>query len=556
MIEYSLLLVALNRLIITLALLVLIKFIYNYFKVVRHFSKFPHVKGLCILGNLVDIKTNLLKSDEFAEQQLQIQFMQKHAQPVQKEGVFLAWIFWKPMVFLTNYQSIKLVLSSSKHLEKGDVYYFWHPQMGLGLLTQHVNKWRSRRKMLEPAFHIDNLRNSVDTVGKHADSLVKYFQGHVGTVLDVKELMPRAALDIVCDTVLGVSPDAINVPNSSYVRAIMNLKKRVITRLFNPHYWLDFIFYRAQIGKEYQKDIDTINAFSTQVINEWKSRAVKEKKMMNGNDLNGNSNGVTLSSKPAINGSACAHNPSEANSQVDDDDVFSSKKRPNLMDILLRHHLDDSITDESLKIDTIDMQDEVNTFIEAGHDPAGVVLTWIMQLLGCHTDIQERVYNEIKETLADVPFPYSWNDLANLTYTEAVIKECLRIRPPVPFLQRILDEDVTYGPYVIPKGECVTLSIFSLHQDPEIYPEPHVFNPDRFLPEQIKSIPPFAFLPFSGGKRGCLGQRFTYMELKMILSRLLLRYRFKSVKPFESIPYAFELVNRPKAPVEILIEQR
>lgn len=117
------------------------------------------------------------------------------------------------------------------------------------------------------------------------------------------------------------------------------------------------------------------------------------------------------------------------------------------------------------------------------------------------------MYEEIVEVLGSSNDPPTYHDLQNLTYLEMCIKESLRLYPSVPFIARIASHDIqTTNGYKIPKGTQIGLQIYDLHHNPELYPNPEKFDPERFLPDNLNRHS-FAYLPFSGGPRNCIGNK-------------------------------------------------
>ncbi|XP_069952603.1 cytochrome P450 4C1 [Cherax quadricarinatus] len=125
------------------------------------------------------------------------------------------------------------------------------------------------------------------------------------------------------------------------------------------------------------------------------------------------------------------------------------------------------------------------------------------------------------------------------------IKEALRIFPPAPFISRKLKEDVVIENYRVPSGTTVELVIYKIHRDPAQFPDPEVFDPDRFLPENINKRHPYAYIPFSAGPRNCIGQKFAMLELKILVSSILRRFRVESVVPRDQLKLVPELILRP-----------
>lgn len=116
-------------------------------------------------------------------------------------------------------------------------------------------------------------------------------------------------------------------------------------------------------------------------------------------------------------------------------------------------------------------------------------------------------------------------------------------------IARELEEDVIIDGYKVPNGTTIAIMIYTIHRDSSIYPKPDEFNPNRFDIDNISSIPAYAYIPFSAGPRVCIGQRFAYIEMKIILSFLINSYHIVSTKPLDEIPYEFEVTIRPKVPL-------
>lgn len=120
---------------------------------------------------------------------------------------------------------------------------------------------------------------------------------------------------------------------------------------------------------------------------------------------------------------------------------------------------------------------------------------------------QDRVYEELEELFNSDDRDPTLFELQNLKYMEMCIKESLRMYPSVPFISRLASKDIdTFSGYRIPKGTHIHIHIYDMHHNSKIYPNPEKFDPDRFLPENSIKRHPFAFLPFSGGPRNCIGK--------------------------------------------------
>ncbi len=163
--------------------------------------------------------------------------------------------------------------------------------------------------------------------------------------------------------------------------------------------------------------------------------------------------------------------------------------------------------------------DNLITNLVAGHETSALSLTWALAWLGRHPDIAERLQQEIDSLSRD-------DDIAAiqaLPYLDAVIKECLRLYPAVPEVVRMLAKPLELSGYTVPTGVNVAACAAVLHMNPEIYPDPERFNPQRFLQ---RSFSGFEFIPFGGGDRVCIGNHFGVFEVKIVLAVLMSRGRY------------------------------
>lgn len=177
------------------------------------------------------------------------------------------------------------------------------------------------------------------------------------------------------------------------------------------------------------------------------------------------------------------------------------KKRLAMLDLLLSDKEDTgSIDDEGIR-------EEVDTFMFEGYDTTSMCLCFTLMLLANHKDVQEKIYQEVISVFGQESSKPTFQDLQNLRYMELCLKESLRLYPSVPLISRTSTVDINLpSGYFIPKGTIILIHQYDLHHNPDIYPDPEKFNPDRFLPENSTTRHPFAYLPFSGGPRNCIGK--------------------------------------------------
>ncbi|MDB5281116.1 MAG: cytochrome, partial [Bacteroidota bacterium] len=177
------------------------------------------------------------------------------------------------------------------------------------------------------------------------------------------------------------------------------------------------------------------------------------------------------------------------------------------------------------------LRDETMTIFLAGHETTAVALSWLWYLLDQNPVEAQKLYDEI-DTVLQGKTP-TLEDLMRLPYSRLVIDESLRLYPPAWIIGRENIEDDVIGGHHIPKGYAMLIPAYHIHRDPRLWDQPLVFNPERFRKENIKEKHRFAYFPFGGGPRQCIGNNFALMEMQIILVMMLQKFRFKLTKGFQ-----------------------
>jgi cytochrome P450 len=216
----------------------------------------------------------------------------------------------------------------------------------------------------------------------------------------------------------------------------------------------------------------------------------------------------------------------------------SGEDKGDLLSMLLMAQDDDGtqMTDKQLR-------DEVTTLFLAGHETTANALAWSWFLLSQNPEVEAKLHREVDEVLnGRTPM---LEDLKQLPYTEMVIKEAMRIYPPAWAFNREAIEGVEIGGYLIPKGAMISMSPYVTHRDARWFPEPLRFIPERFVPESEKQLPKYAYFPFGGGPRICIGNTFAMMEARLILATMAQQFSFELVGEHEVKPEPL-ITLRPK----------
>ncbi len=227
----------------------------------------------------------------------------------------------------------------------------------------------------------------------------------------------------------------------------------------------------------------------------------------------------------------------------------SGKDDGDLLSVLIAARDDEDasqMTDQQLR-------DEVMTLFLAGHETTALALSWTFALLAQHPESEARLAEELDEVLGDRP-PEA-TDVPRLHYAERVLKESMRLYPPAWILARQALRHVEIGGYTIPAQAFVTMSQWVTHRDGRHFPEPERFLPERWEDDLEKRLPRFAYFPFGGGQRVCIGSGFAMMEAVLVLATIAQRYRF-ALAPGHRVEPDPSLSLRPKGGVRGVLGRR
>lgn len=226
----------------------------------------------------------------------------------------------------------------------------------------------------------------------------------------------------------------------------------------------------------------------------------------------------------------------------------SASETPDLLALLLA--VRDEETGESLS--DVELRDQILTFISAGHETTAVALAWTFYLLSQYPEAAERQATEVASALGGRMPDVS--DLPRLPYTRQVIEESLRLYPPVYATIRDVLHDDEIGGYHIRARSMIVLSPYVTHRHTEFWPQPEVFDPDRFSPERSAGRPRFAWYPFLGGPHQCIGQEFAMMEATLVVAMVTQTFRLALAPGAHVVPKPM-LSLRPKEGVPMIIHR-
>jgi len=199
------------------------------------------------------------------------------------------------------------------------------------------------------------------------------------------------------------------------------------------------------------------------------------------------------------------------------------------------------------------LRDEVVTLLMAGHDTSTLVIAWTWYFLSQHPDAEAKLLAELNSVLGGRSPTMA--DLPELCYTEWVIKETMRVYPPVWGFGREAIEDCEIGGYRIPKGATVFMSEWVVHRHPRYFDQPEIYNPDRWQDDLAKRLPLYAYFPFGGGPRLCIGYAYSMVELVLLLATMAQKFRF-ALAPEPLVTLKPGLTLQPGQGIHVVLANR
>ncbi|XP_046636786.1 cytochrome P450 4c3-like [Daphnia pulicaria] len=465
---------------------------------VRLIDALPGPKPLPLLGNL-------------------LHFANFSLDDVKYEPICRIWISFYPAVFMAHSKLFESVLSNPKLINRPHDYeYLFHGE-SLALFTDDA--WRKRRRMLNPAFSFQILNRFIGTFNDLSLDCVAKLEEMLETEqhkeIDVFPIMSKLTLDILSETSMGRKSWS-EEETTNFFQCIERLEHVFMQRCFyQPWLRSDFIFKLSPLYRLEKQCISITSSLIDKVIQ----------------------NRLELQKKNGQCESLVSNNNNE-----EEDEYSRPKKRLAFLDLLFQAaEANPDLNDKAIR-------NEIFLFMGGGIDTTSLTFIWFLYLIAKHPDQQKLVTDELDLIFGNSDRPVTAQDLTELKYLECCIKETLRLYPSLPLISRRLTEDVQAEGYTLPKGLTVIFNIYSAHRNPEVYPDPDAFKPERFLPENSVGRHPYAYVPFSAGVRNCIGHRYAMLELKVSLANLLRRLRFSVSDPSAPLETpSMTLLSKPKS---------
>jgi cytochrome P450 len=363
--------------------------------------------------------------------------------------------------------------------------------LGSGLLISDGDFWKRQRKLTQPAFHMKRIEAYADTMVNFAVQTAESWRD--GLQVDADYEMMKLTLNIVAKTLFDA--------DVSGAAEVIDRAGGVIQQIANQQFSTFLppmpIWMPTPRNRREKAAIQELDDILIPIINERRA---------------------------------------------------SGEDKGDLLSMLLLAEDEDGsrMTDKQIR-------DEAMTLFLAGHETTAKTLTWTWYLLAQHPEIEAKLHEELERVLGGrTP---TLEDLRQLPYTDMVIKESMRLYPPAWGNGREAIEDLTLHGYPVKKRQVVLFVPYVIHRDPRWFPEPERFIPERFAEGYEERIPKYAYIPFGGGARICIGNSFAMMEARLLLATLAQRYHL-SLKPGHQVELEPLITLGPKGGLPMTVTTR
>ncbi|XP_048249054.1 cytochrome P450 3A29-like [Haliotis rufescens] len=441
--------------------------------------------------------------------------------------VYGEWYGGLPMITVYDPDILKEVFIKDFETFKDRLGFFDLDDYPLStnLFSAKSDAWRRIRKIVSPTFSAGKLRKMCRGINLCAQKLTKNFvhAAESGEEVDVKEYCGAFTMDAIGNTAFGVDIDSQNDFENNFIREI----KKVLDNMFtgNPFVILIMLFPELRglakwlgMGAFLKSTKKFFTQAVTEMIEQRKNQPKEERErridflqlMLDAEDDDGHQDGAKM--------------PDEA-----------AQKSPSTL-----------TTDEIIG--------QAFVFFLDGYETTSGTLQYIGYVLATQTGVQDKLAEEISSVLGDDEPDY--DNISGLVYMDRVVTETLRLYPGVPGTNRYVSKTTKIKGWTFPEGAYVSIPIMYLHRDPEVFPEPNRFKPERW--EKRSEINPMFYLPFGHGPRQCVGMRLALVEVKVALVHLIRNIRFVRLEdtPDELTEFKTTGILQPKTPIKLKIELR
>ncbi|XP_052870410.1 cytochrome P450 6a8-like [Anopheles cruzii] len=431
---------------------------------------------------------------------------QRHYDHFKRLGVPYGGVFMltTPLLYIFDTELIKtLLVKDFQYFPNRGVYFNERDDpLSAHMFAIEGQKWRTLRTKLSPTFTSGRIRTTLPLVIE----VCRRFRDHVravvvdgeSNVVEVHDLLSRYTIDVIGACAFGIECNSFREPDNEFRR----YGKIAFDKL--PHSPLVVYLMKAFRGYANRLGMkqlhDDVSRFFLGVVRDTVELREREKIVRN-----------------------------------------------DFMDLLLKLKNTGCLEDGGEQIGHITFEEiaaQAFIFFTAGYDTSSTAMTYTLYELALNQAAQEKARACVRETMQKYDGQLTYEALSNMPYLEQCINETLRKHPPVAILERNADKDyrMPNSGLVLRRGQKVMIPIYAMHHDPDHFPEPDEYRPERFSPEEVAKRDPHCYLPFGEGPRICIGMRFGSLQAKAGLASLLDTFRF-SVCPQTQIPVQYSRTN-------------
>lgn len=373
-----------------------------------------------------------------------------------------------PILLISEPDLIQQILVTDAHyFRKGPILTNNRAFFGNGLLSSEGNYWKRQRKLASPAFNSKRLEEYAQIMVEHGAAMLKNWQD--GQTLEIQHEMMKLTLGITTKTFFDTE---INRDDQDFEQTLHTLEKLLAQRINNiPMLMLpDWLPFPTNI--RLRTAIKKVDKVIYKLIQERRNKTEPGKDLLS----------LLMAAK-----------------DEDDDSVMSDQQ----------------------------IRDEVFTLFFAGHETTALALTWTLWFIAEHPHIEQKLIEELNRVLAG-RCPTA-ADYWSLQYTQNIVKESMRLRPPAWAVGRRAIKDCVIGDLTVTKGTAILISQWLMHHDERYFKNADQFDPDRWSGNFAETLPKFAYFPFGGGPRICIGNGFAMMEAVLLIAVIMQEYHLGSV---------------------------
>lgn len=403
--------------------------------------------------------------------------------------------FFKFFLFANPADAKYILQENHKNYWKSSIARSLERVIGKGLLTSEGDLWKRQRQLVQPAFHRERIAAMADMMTEMASDTADRWQAEAvgGPPREVLAEMSAVSLQIVGKALFGTALRGHVEEFRDSVTGMLRYMMHLNQSPLTPPLWVPTAANRR--GREALSSLDRV---VWEIVNERRA---------------------------------------EGGDQGD------------LLSMLLGAR--DEATNEAM--DDQQLRDEMVGFLVAGHDTVANALAWTWYLLDRHPEVERRLHEQIDEVLGTRPPTLA--DLEDLPYVRMVFQESMRLYPPLPgTLRQPYEPDVVGGTPVGPR-DVIAILPYALHRNPTLWEDPERFDPERFSPERSDGRPDYAYIPFGGGPRKCIGSQFAMMEGQLVLATLAQRFRLRSTTA-DPVDWEWVVSLRPRRGLWMTLEPR